>query len=486
MQAIMKHLFKSLYVSSHLSAFVMLMLVGAGQVMAESAYYQLYAYASPSEGGTVYASINATSDDDQFKTLYKSETYSADEGSVATVYYFAKPNDGYRFIGWKNMNGITVSRSASASFSVEKVSGTEYTPTQISYTAVFGKETTQIKEKTLAEISGFVSGGGNWLDSNVGSTFKVAGNNLQCVYRFIAHNGEHYLVVRDGDQSANYYCDAQSSDYSEAKNMLKDESGNEIDQRDYTQNNWLLVEVSEAVYNEYDGCENTSYSLESVTGTLTDAKNPTIDATEVVKGSATGSPALLNTYTPINFLMYNDNPLLYAWKGDDYDVMGSWFFMCPKRCELAKVTWLVYNEDGNFYLPDNVQQNPYQIKAGVEVAWDLNVWETPTLTPGGKYAVTAIVMDKEEYHTGTNTSRRKASSLDGMDELSILYEIYPLDVKKESEIVTWVADVQAQRQVKSVRYYDIAGRMSQQPFGGVNVVLTTYTDGTCSASKVIK
>ncbi|MCQ2288603.1 MAG: leucine-rich repeat domain-containing protein [Muribaculaceae bacterium] len=41
-------------------------------------------------------------------------------------------------------------------------------------------------------------------------------------------------------------------------------------------------------------------------------------------------------------------------------------------------------------------------------------------------------------------------------------------------------------QVKSVRYYNVAGQESSTPFTGVNMVVTTYTDGTTSTSKVIK
>ena len=40
--------------------------------------------------------------------------------------------------------------------------------------------------------------------------------------------------------------------------------------------------------------------------------------------------------------------------------------------------------------------------------------------------------------------------------------------------------------VKSVRYYNIAGIESNQPLDGVNIVVTTYTDGTTATSKLMK
>ncbi len=51
---------------------------------------------------------------------------------------------------------------------------------------------------------------------------------------------------------------------------------------------------------------------------------------------------------------------------------------------------------------------------------------------------------------------------------------------------TSVADLNADKDVKGVRYYNLLGVESNEPFQGVNVVVTTYTDGTRSAKKVIK
>ena len=52
--------------------------------------------------------------------------------------------------------------------------------------------------------------------------------------------------------------------------------------------------------------------------------------------------------------------------------------------------------------------------------------------------------------------------------------------------ITAVEDVASTKTIKSVRYYNIAGIESAQPFDGINIVVTTYTDGSSSAVKVIK
>ena len=42
------------------------------------------------------------------------------------------------------------------------------------------------------------------------------------------------------------------------------------------------------------------------------------------------------------------------------------------------------------------------------------------------------------------------------------------------------------RQVLSHTYYNLAGMASSHPFDGVNIVITRYTDGTQTATKVFK
>lgn len=49
-----------------------------------------------------------------------------------------------------------------------------------------------------------------------------------------------------------------------------------------------------------------------------------------------------------------------------------------------------------------------------------------------------------------------------------------------------VEDVMAGKQVANVRYVNVAGQESDMPFSGMNIVVTTYTDGTTSTVKVMK
>ncbi|MBQ1722507.1 MAG: hypothetical protein II034_01790, partial [Muribaculaceae bacterium] len=52
-------------------------------------------------------------------------------------------------------------------------------------------------------------------------------------------------------------------------------------------------------------------------------------------------------------------------------------------------------------------------------------------------------------------------------------------------VTTGVNDING-KAVSSVKYVNLAGVESDKPFDGVNIVVTTYTDGTKAAAKVIK
>ena len=59
-------------------------------------------------------------------------------------------------------------------------------------------------------------------------------------------------------------------------------------------------------------------------------------------------------------------------------------------------------------------------------------------------------------------------------------------IVQDPTISTGVEDVDAEKTVAGVVYYDLLGVPSDRPFEGVNVVVTTYTDGTKSSMKIVK
>ena len=51
---------------------------------------------------------------------------------------------------------------------------------------------------------------------------------------------------------------------------------------------------------------------------------------------------------------------------------------------------------------------------------------------------------------------------------------------------TSVESVNADKQVAGVQYVNLAGMTSDKPFDGLNIVVTSYTDGTTATTKVVK
>jgi hypothetical protein len=66
-----------------------------------------------------------------------------------------------------------------------------------------------------------------------------------------------------------------------------------------------------------------------------------------------------------------------------------------------------------------------------------------------------------------------------------LYEGAKIVVKQNNTIPTAITDVSA-KTVRSIQYVNVAGQMSDKPFEGVNIVVTTFTDGTKTTTKVLK
>lgn len=51
---------------------------------------------------------------------------------------------------------------------------------------------------------------------------------------------------------------------------------------------------------------------------------------------------------------------------------------------------------------------------------------------------------------------------------------------------TGIEQVNADREIAAVRYINVAGQESEAPFDGINIVVTTYTDGSTTTTKVVK
>lgn len=116
-------------------------------------YYQATANADVSGGGKVYVSDTETNSPAYANAPQSIEGFvnglSSAEGAYATIHFYASNEEGFRFLGWKNSAGNTVSTNTHFTATDQWVDGTrewkglpiighwEYHRTQITYTAIF-------------------------------------------------------------------------------------------------------------------------------------------------------------------------------------------------------------------------------------------------------------------------------------------------------------------------------------------------------------
>jgi hypothetical protein len=91
--------------------------------------------------------------------------------------------------------------------------------------------------------------------------------------------------------------------------------------------------------------------------------------------------------------------------------------------------------------------------------------------------------------SSSNAPRRAPESVVGDDYKYYIAEgSVSFSQQAGQGVVTGVSGVAADRnrEVKSVTYVNSLGMQSSQPFSGVNVVVTRYTDGTTTTTKIVK
>ncbi len=131
--------------------------------------------------------------------------------------------------------------------------------------------------------------------------------------------------------------------------------------------------------------------------------------------------------------------------------------------------------------PDN---NPL---AGVNVTATLVADEPAGLFRNSAAGLTAVTGEDGAYSINVPADGTYSMTFEKEGyETKTVGEVDAANVTLELAEVVGVDDVNAAKAVTSVRYMNMAGQQSQQPFEGVNVVVTRYTDGTTSTTKVVR
>ena len=298
-----------------------------------------------------------------------------------------------------------------------------------------------------------------------GAAYQV--NDEMVVAKKFQKAGKNYIVVKDAAQAVRNFSTPAADD------KFFNINGNK--QEKYAQNNWMLVSLPVELYNQVKE-KNT---VTSITGTLTEKLNVAMEATKVVFEDVINDFAP-NTYCPINILGES------SVKGNNPAYTSSYYFATPKANEYANVVWAVYNSnDGAFYLPTpQGSANAQEFKAAFNVDYSLNFVDNPELTSGAVYSFEALVKEVAVPTTDAKSAPRKVA-YDSTVTPSTKFVVYPLDLDA-TKVATGVNDVNCAKEVKGVSYFNMMGVESAQPFDGVNIMVTTYTDGTQSAAKVLR
>ena len=285
-----------------------------------------------------------------------------------------------------------------------------------------------------------------------GAAYQV--NDVMVVAKKFQKNNKNYIVVKDAAKAVRNFSAPAADD------KFFNINGNK--QEEYAQNNWMLVSLPVELYNQV----NEKNTVTSITGTLTEKTNVAMEATKVVFEDVINDFAP-NTYCPINIVGAS------SVKGNNPAYTSRYYFATPKANEYANVVWAVY--DGYmdvFHLPSHKGSvNVQEFEASFYVDYSLNSVDNPELTDGDVYSFEALVKEVAvpSHVIGASTK----------------FMVYPLDLDA-NKVATGVNDVNSAKEVKGVSYFNMMGVESAQPFEGVNIVVTTYTDGTQSAAKVLR
>ena len=354
-------------------------------------------------------------------------------------------NNGGTFADGTTSKSFTATNAKWTTFT-EKITGlTSATTFTFSGKRFFLDSIILMNASTLAELA---------KNGTEGKEYTV--NDEMVVAKKFQKNGKNYIVVKDAAKAVRNFSTPTADD------KFFNINGNK--QEEYTQNNWMLVSLPVELYNQL----NEKSTVTSITGSLTEKFNVAMEATKVVFENATNNFAP-NTYCPINFMGES------SVKGTNPAYTSSYYFATPKANEYAKVVWAVYN-GGAFYLPSNTGSiNVQEFKAAFNVDYSLNSVDNPELTSGNVYSFEALVKE-----VAVPTTDAKSTS-----DASTKFVVYPLNLEA-GNVSTGVNDVNSAKEVKGVSYFNMMGVESAQPFDGVNIMVTTYTDGTQSAAKVLR
>lgn len=244
--------------------------------------------------------------------------------------------------------------------------------------------------------------------------------------------------------------------------------------KDWDQSNWIVLRFKDADRTN-DPKELKDYKLTGITGTYADNNNYMIDVKTFTKGDK------VESYKPNVYCVANFNPNNWGSAGvqqinDENQAYGPYyFFMTPKVQEVCEITFAAWNGT-TFTVPATSGFEKNTLTLG----WNYN--ENGAGTPMDNPQAFGLVVNNEyKFNAIVQRSASKGAITGGS-------VVYPTNLTggEDNNVATAINTISVNGEVKSVKYYNVAGIESDVPFEGVNIEVTTYTDGSRTSRKIVK
>ena len=356
-----------------------------------------------------------------------------------------------------------------------------------------------------------------------GKKYKITNDLTAARVTWDDEQGKFAIFAKDNNLYANKRAPLEGQEEYLIEYQNQEETfTNEVEQKDYDQSNWLEILIPSNITSKVDGAYQTTLETlkakyqnkiltgGTISGTYVDALNPTINMKDVLtEGEA--SPYTPNIYCTGNFLAENlddegDEAGAYSYRDDE--VGGKYyFFMDPKPLEYCLVVWAYFIGDDDYFVAPAQEGNAINghkfrgsFLANMALCEDVGVTKERTVaecfdpsnsfgTQQKLYGFEAIVRKNPAAWTSgdSNGAPMRITPYTDGKEATPLYVVYPLNSgDNANNSVTAVEEISTGKTVKSVHYYNIMGQESQQPFEGISIVVTRYSDGSTSTVKVLK
>ncbi|MBQ6647791.1 MAG: choice-of-anchor D domain-containing protein [Muribaculaceae bacterium] len=307
-------------------------------------------------------------------------------------------------------------------------------------------------------------------------TFSLAESAAGITFAELCENGKKDNVYTITDELTSVYQNGTSVWFKDNNNSIvkdvpaegdKDFEVEGVSQMDFDQSNWI-----EVVFADEETAEKFTLQPKKVvgiTGTYVDNVNPTLVVSNGVKYSEAKAEAYTpNPYIPANFLGSQD-----CQSGQNH---GHFFFAKPKVQEYATIMYAMYDGNNIMKMYASGPGNGHMFQGQFTIDMSQNETQNVELKEGVVYSNFKAIIRKVSTQ---NAPGLKAEGEGG-------YVVYPQDLKVNNALPTAINGIVYGKDVKSVKYVNVAGMVSDRPFQGVNIVVTEFTDGSSTTTKVVR